>query len=94
MQVLFQEIDIIELYRTGTDSEGIPIADGDDSLFYMDPKTAKVYLRKELDYERQTTYAINIQVTDNGIPLRRSSTSVINVYVKDVNDNPPVCNPI
>ena len=65
--------------------------DGDDTLFYMDPKTAKVYLRKDLDYERQTDYVITIQVTDNGIPERRSSTSVINVHVKDVNDNPPVC---
>ncbi|KAL4226555.1 Protocadherin Fat 4 [Mactra antiquata] len=67
------------------------IVDGDETLFYMDPNTAKVYLRSYLDYERQSDYVLTIQVTDNGLPERRSSTTLLNIHIKDVNDNPPVC---
>lgn len=66
------------------------VSDGDDTLFYMDPQTAKVYLRSNLDYERQNQYVLTIQVTDNGMPTRRSSTTLLNINVKDMNDNPPV----
>ncbi|XP_053376912.1 protocadherin Fat 4-like [Mercenaria mercenaria] len=67
------------------------ILDGDDTLFYMDPSTAKVYLRTYLDYERKNEYVLTIQVTDNGVPQRRSSTTLLRINVKDINDNPPVC---
>lgn len=67
------------------------VSDGYDTLFYMDPQTAKVYLRSNLDYERQSQYVLTIQVTDNGMPTRRSSTTLLNINVKDMNDNPPVC---
>ncbi|XP_052284985.1 protocadherin Fat 4-like isoform X2 [Dreissena polymorpha] len=60
-------------------------------MFYMDPRTAAVYLRDRLDYERNSDYVITIQVNDDGMPKRRSSTAQLNVHVKDVNDNPPVC---
>ena len=56
----------------------------------MDPRTAQVYLRDWLDYERTEEYELTIQVTDNGLPVRRSSTTQLRIKVKDVNDNPPV----
>ena len=64
--------------------------DGDDSLFFMDPRTARVYSRGHLDFETQADYVLTIQVTDDGLPKRRSSTTLLNIHVKDVNDNPPV----
>ncbi|KAH3819596.1 hypothetical protein DPMN_121335 [Dreissena polymorpha] len=63
-------------------------------MFYMDPRTAAVYLRDRLDYERNSDYVITIQVNDDGMPKRRSSTAQLNVHVKDVNDNPPVRVPL
>jgi hypothetical protein len=56
----------------------------------MDPSTAKVYLRSYLDFERKSAYVLIIQVTDNGVPQRRSSTTLLSINVKDINDNAPV----
>ncbi|KAK3610588.1 hypothetical protein CHS0354_009036, partial [Potamilus streckersoni] len=57
----------------------------------MDPTTAKVYLRKMLDYELETVYTIKLQISDKGYPIQRTSTTLLNINVKDVNDNSPKC---
>lgn len=44
-----------------------------------------------IDYEQNPSFALNIQVTDNGVPAR-SSTAVLTIYVGNVNDPPTMPN--
>ena len=41
----------------------------------------------ELDYERQSTYNITVEVIDNGSPAARN-TFVVTIRLRDVNDKP------
>lgn len=52
-------------------------------------KYAELVLMKELDRETQASYVLELVATDGGNPTR-SSTTKINVNVKDFNDNSPV----
>lgn len=52
-------------------------------------KYAELVLMKELDRETQASYVLELVATDGGNPPR-SSTTKINVKVKDFNDNSPV----
>lgn len=44
-----------------------------------------------IDYEQNPSFALNIQVTDNGVPAR-SSTAVLTINVGNVNDPPTMPN--
>ncbi|XP_077065645.1 protocadherin-8-like [Siphateles boraxobius] len=52
-------------------------------------KYAELVLMKELDRETHASYVLELVATDGGNPSR-SSTTKINVKVKDFNDNSPV----
>lgn len=84
--------DSLVFYKRNSNAIILFNLDGIDNteLFYMDPQTARVYLREWLDFETKSDYVLTIQVTDNGFPERRSSTTLLNIHVKDVNDNQPV----
>ncbi|KAH9509759.1 hypothetical protein Btru_044434 [Bulinus truncatus] len=60
-----------------------------DNKFLMDPVTGSVRVLNSLDYETTKFYSLTLQVTDSG---NRSTTTVLNITVVDVNDNHPFCN--
>lgn len=49
----------------------------------------KVVLNKQLNFEEQTSYEVNIECQDGGKPAKTNSTSFI-VKVEDMNDNFPI----
>nr|XP_022911091.1 cadherin-related tumor suppressor [Onthophagus taurus] len=57
--------------------------------FHIDPTTGTLFLRKSLDFEELSFYALNVTALDNGNP-RLSATITFSVSVEDANDNPPV----
>ena len=61
------------------------------SLFGINPPDGSLYVRGPLDREEQDLYVMTVIATDYGkIPSKLSSTAVIRIHVKDVNDNVPV----
>ncbi|XP_041845405.1 protocadherin gamma-C5-like isoform X43 [Melanotaenia boesemani] len=58
------------------------------SLFHIDPVTGDIYLKRQLDYETQTSYRIDISAKDKGLPKMEGHCTV-QVDVLDVNDNAP-----
>lgn len=46
--------------------------------------------KERLDYETRSSYTLNVTASDNGIPNKLSSYSLINVTVLDSNDNRPM----
>lgn len=56
-------------------------------VFLMDRSKGTIRPAKSLDYEKQSFYEIKVRVqTEEGL----EDTAVVNVHVKDVNDNKPV----
>lgn len=60
----------------------------EDGSFDLDYETGILRIVKVLDRERATQYRLNVTASDHGQPSR-SATQVIEVFVEDVNDNPP-----
>jgi protocadherin Fat 4 len=60
--------------------------------FSLDANTGRIYLVRSLDYENTTSYQLTVEVYDEGVPSRTTSTQV-DVTVVDSNDNPPVFSP-
>ncbi|CAG2240946.1 FAT4 [Mytilus edulis] len=63
--------------------------------FYMDSKTAEIFLVKPLDYENQTKFVLTIYATDghalyNGTSI--NATGSVTINVQNVNDNTPKFN--
>ncbi|CAN9514982.1 unnamed protein product [Ophioblennius macclurei] len=58
------------------------------SLFYINELTGEIFLKRQLDYEAQTSYRIDITAKDKGSPKLEGRCSV-QVDVLDVNDNTP-----
>ncbi|CDQ76460.1 unnamed protein product [Oncorhynchus mykiss] len=58
------------------------------STFNMDPDTGDIFLKGDLDFERATTYDIDITARDEGTPEMEGHCRV-QVEVIDVNDNSP-----
>ena len=56
--------------------------------FRVDSRDGKVYLRRALDYEEQSTYKVPIIATDKRHPVTSSAT--LTVRVRDVNDEQPI----
>ncbi|XP_078248618.1 protocadherin beta-16 isoform X10 [Pogona vitticeps] len=55
-------------------------------LFHFDEMTGEITVQGEIDYEKETSYDINIKATDGG---GLSGYCKVLVEVEDVNDNPP-----
>ncbi|KAK0049843.1 protocadherin Fat 4 [Biomphalaria pfeifferi] len=60
-----------------------------ENKFLIDPITGSVRILNSLDYEKTKFYSLTLLVKDSG---NRTSTSVLNITVLDVNDNHPFCN--
>ncbi|XP_040569949.1 protein dachsous [Lepeophtheirus salmonis] len=59
------------------------------SAFYIDEYSGRINTLVQLDRETQDTYALVVQVASVDTSIF-SDTTVINVKISDVNDNPPV----
>ncbi|CAG7815710.1 unnamed protein product [Allacma fusca] len=57
--------------------------------FRIDPKSGSLYLNKPLDFERYSSYTLNITASDAGNP-RLSTSTPFQVLVQDYNDNAPM----
>lgn len=57
--------------------------------FLMNAQTGSLHLNKPLDFEKYTSYSLNITASDAGNP-RLSSSITFTVKVSDYNDNAPV----
>ncbi|KAK7075982.1 calcium ion binding [Halocaridina rubra] len=60
----------------------------EDGSFALEYETGILTIVKTLDRERATEYHLNVTASDHGQPPR-SAMQVIEVYIEDVNDNPP-----
>ncbi|KAM8848072.1 uncharacterized protein ACB058_011855 [Synchiropus picturatus] len=58
------------------------------SLFEINSSTGEIRLRGDLDYEKETTYKIEVTAKDKGAPVMESHCR-LQVDVTDVNDNAP-----
>uniref|UniRef100_A0A3Q1FJT9 Cadherin domain-containing protein n=2 Tax=Acanthochromis polyacanthus TaxID=80966 RepID=A0A3Q1FJT9_9TELE len=58
------------------------------SVFEIDKLTGEIHLKGELDYERATSYKIEITAKDKGVP-EMDSHCRLQIDVVDVNDNTP-----
>ncbi|VDK29557.1 unnamed protein product [Dibothriocephalus latus] len=47
-------------------------------------------LSEPIDFERQQFYRLVLTCYDSGTPFQRSTRNIINVFISDENDNPPV----
>nr|VZH98210.1 unnamed protein product [Spirometra erinaceieuropaei] len=65
-------------------------ADGKSTLESDQYIKYHVYLSEPIDFERQQFFRLILTCHDSGTPFQRSTRSVINVFVSDENDNPPV----
>jgi len=57
--------------------------------FRMNPATGSLYLHKPLDYEKYTSYTLNISALDGGNPQLSSSVEFL-ILIEDFNDNVPI----
>ncbi|XP_064810547.1 protocadherin alpha-3-like isoform X17 [Oncorhynchus masou masou] len=57
-------------------------------LFDLDAKTGKITVRGQIDFEKQDSYEIDIQASDQGAAPLTTDKSVI-IKIVDVNDNEP-----
>lgn len=62
------------------------IANLNDNLFLV--TDGKLFLRQELDYEKQSRYVVRVRVSDSQQPPLHSYAKFI-IYVVNINDNPP-----
>uniref|UniRef100_A0A8C2JVZ5 Protocadherin Fat 4 n=1 Tax=Cyprinus carpio TaxID=7962 RepID=A0A8C2JVZ5_CYPCA len=65
----------------------------DDGLFSIHSKTGVLSLAKPLDYETKQKHELRVSATDGGW-IAKTSYVTVNVLVTDVNDNPPVFDPV
>nr|CAB3264694.1 cadherin-related tumor suppressor-like [Phallusia mammillata] len=56
--------------------------------FSVEESTGRIILKKNLDREEISSYALSVVASDNGNPVR-SATATISVSVEDANDNAP-----
>uniref|UniRef100_A0A673FLZ2 Cadherin domain-containing protein n=1 Tax=Sinocyclocheilus rhinocerous TaxID=307959 RepID=A0A673FLZ2_9TELE len=68
-------------------------ASNDDGLFSINSQTGVLSLAKPLDYETKQKHELRVSATDGGW-IAKTSYVTVNVLVTDVNDNPPVFDPV
>ncbi|XP_063304109.1 protocadherin alpha-5-like isoform X2 [Pelobates fuscus] len=68
---------------------GIPLS----SYISINPENGNVYALLSFDYEQVTYFQCNIKATDAGLPPL-NSTLTLNIFIVDVNDNPPTFSPL
>ncbi|XP_017287650.1 protocadherin Fat 3a isoform X2 [Kryptolebias marmoratus] len=69
------------------------IVSGDqNSQFFIDPIIGVIKVNKPLDRETVPSYSLAIRALDTGTPPM-SSTTLVNIEISDINDNPPTFTP-
>ncbi|XP_040214720.1 cadherin-related family member 4 [Rana temporaria] len=69
------------------------------TMFYINPRNGEINLLGPLDYEKQTTYSLVINLVDLNNDIlqdpqkQRLGSCTITIDVLDYNDNPPICTP-
>ncbi|XP_051891479.1 protocadherin Fat 1a isoform X7 [Pristis pectinata] len=58
-------------------------------LFTINGETGWITTLKELDHEKQTKYSIIVVASDHGEQVQLSASTIVDITVTDVNDNPP-----
>ncbi|XP_043944319.1 cadherin EGF LAG seven-pass G-type receptor 1 [Protopterus annectens] len=58
--------------------------------FYMDSFTGEIDVINPLDHEVTREYSLRIKAQDGGRPPLINTTGIVQIYVVDVNDNPPI----
>ncbi|CAJ0943074.1 unnamed protein product, partial [Mesorhabditis belari] len=58
-------------------------------VFKIEKQTGKLILLQALDYEKRKEFLLEMEICDMGKP-RLCAREKLNIYVKDVNDNPPI----
>lgn len=61
-----------------------------DLPFVINSSIGIISLNRQLDFEMETAYSIDVIARDQGVPESLSSTAMLEVKVTDFNDNPPV----
>ncbi|TKR66884.1 hypothetical protein L596_023114 [Steinernema carpocapsae] len=59
-------------------------------LFRVDERTGTICLTAKLDYEVTTRFQLTVEAHD---PLGRTASSLVNIFIEDVNDNAPIFHP-
>ncbi|XP_055033441.2 protocadherin Fat 4 [Misgurnus anguillicaudatus] len=65
----------------------------EDGLFSINSQTGVLSLAKPLDYEKKQKHELKVSATDGGW-IAKTSYVTVNIHVTDVNDNPPVFDPV
>lgn len=74
---------------TGKNAEFSFKLDTDTSDFYIDPTSGVLTVNAALDRERIDFYKLKVRVTDFSPIQPLSSTTIVNIRILDINDNPP-----
>ncbi|XP_035244486.1 cadherin-related family member 4-like [Anguilla anguilla] len=71
---------------------------GGDALFSINPVGGQLYLKGSLDFEVKEVYSLRVQAVDFGqdvdLTVQRTGAVDITIRVQNLNDNPPVCDPV
>ena len=59
------------------------------AFFFLSHTKGSIRTRGDIDYETKRTYQIVVKANDNGAAPRKSSTTTVNINVRDLNDNVP-----
>lgn len=59
------------------------------TTFQVDPSNGTIVTAGSVDRETKSSYTLTVAASDHGA-VRRTTTTVIQIHVLDVNDNPPV----
>ncbi|THD27797.1 Protocadherin Fat 1 [Fasciola hepatica] len=88
---------LARLIATDADAEHINsvityiLVSGDPALFSVNETTGEIRLGGPLDYETKPDHTLTVQATDVG---QLSCAFIVQISVLDVNDNPPVFDPV
>ncbi|EGD82245.1 FAT3 protein [Salpingoeca rosetta] len=64
------------------------VSDNSSGLFSINATSGEIVLEGALDYERNTSYRLVVEASDQGVSTQRSATSVVDIVVVNVNDIP------
>ncbi|XP_061076046.1 cadherin-related family member 4-like [Conger conger] len=71
---------------------------GGDALFSINPVGGELYLKGSLDFEEREMYSLSVQAVDfdqdADLTVQRTGFAAITIRVQNLNDNPPVCDPV
>ena len=76
---------------SGLDGELVYSLSSSLNHFAIDPNNGSLFLTQYLDWEKETSYVLEVIASDNSPSASRSTQVTVYVGVTDVNDNIPYC---